>query len=287
MAILVPGAGFFNRGAMWEILPLPGGSLIGSPRRGIYLNVYETITPVQITAQGILVCPGGTPGPSQPSPELIKKIRIDPGLSAPNAGAGVSVLVGSVGNIPEMQCPVFREPNVSYGMIAGLAPTLVLTPPLTGYISEKYLHDMQVGFSELYVGKEVPERRDNLRGLRRSGGYGVSRSPFKRDKVIRVQKDIPGSGTLPVSAMEIKGAQAARTVGSQSVSNTAKNSNYLFAYRPSLIRTLRFYYTITVESTCPPYIFFFKAYMDVDNNWDSHASRVKYRINRQRGAREG
>ena len=255
MAILVPGAGFFNRWSMWEILPPPGGSIIGSSRRGIYLNIYENITPVQITAQGSLVCPGGTPGPAQPSPELIRSVRIDPGQAAPNAGAGVSVLVGSVGNIPEMQCPTFREPNVSYGQIAGLAPTLVLTPPLTGYISEKYLHDMQIGFSELYVGKEVPERRDNLRGLRRQGGYGTLRSPFKRDKVVRVQKDIPGSGTLPVSAMEIKCPQAARTVGSQAVNNAAKNSNYLFAYRPSLIRRLRFYYTITVESTCPPYIF--------------------------------
>lgn len=287
MAILVPGAGFFNRGSMWEILPPPGRSIIGSSRAGIYLNIYETISSVAITAQGSLVCPGGTPGPIQPSPELITSVRIDPGQAAPNAGAGTSVILGSVGNIPEMQCPTFKEPNVSYGKIAGLAPTLVLVPPLTGYISEKYFHDMQVGFSELYIGKEVPERRDNLRGLRRQGGYGVLKRPFKSDKVIRVNKDIPGSGTLPVSAMEIKGVQAASTVGSQSINNAAKNSNYLFAYRPSLIRRLRFYYTITVESTCPPYIFFFKAYMDVDNNWDSHSKRVQYRINRQRGAREG
>ena len=66
-----------------------------------------------------------------------------------------------------------------------------------------------------------------------------------------------------------------------------RGSNYVYAYKPSLIKTLRFHYEITVTSTCPPYIWKFPAYIDVDNNWQNHGKRTKYRLRRQVEARPG
>lgn len=290
MAILVPGAGFFNRGGMWEILPPPGAPVVaGAGRTGTKLSIYETVMPVTITAQGNLVCPGGTPfSPTQPSPELIKKVRIDPGTSLPNSGKGVTVLLsrGGVRDIPEMTCPVFRETYLQYGMIAGLAPTLVLTPPITGYVSEKYLYDQEAGFSELYKGSQVPSTKDNLRASTFQGGTGTVKSPgFKRYQRVTT-KSVPGSGTLSVSQnTPVPGSEL--TIGSSAIQGAAAKSNYMWSMRPSLIQVLRFFYTITVESTCPPFIFYFPAYMDVENNWLPHTKRVEYYLNKQVPAPEG
>lgn len=292
MAILVPGAGFFNRGAMWEILPPPGGGLFGISRNSLFLNVYENISPVQITAQGNLICPGGTPlSPVQPSPELITGIRIDPGEAPGRSGRGVSVLRsrGGVGNIPEMLLPTFSEyiQHYSIGPIFPGTPTLVLPVALSGYVSEKYFHDADAGFSEIYKGDFTPRIRDNLRGASLLTGAGTVKSPgFKRDKKLKVKKDIPGSGTLPISASAVSTSKAV-TEGNTSTQLAAKNSNYMWSMSPSLILTLRFYFTITVTSTCPPYTWYFKAYMDCDNNWVPHARRIQYRINKQRTAIPG
>lgn len=292
MAILVPGAGFTQAGGMWKIAPPPSSSLFGIGRSSLNLNIYENIAPVPITAQGNLICPGGTPiSPIQPSPELITGIRIDPGTGMPFTGAGVSVLVSKgVGNIPEMLHGTFNEPFVQYYGIGPTfpgTPTLVLPVSLSGFVSEKYLWDGDAGFSELYVGNFTPSTRDNVRGAGKTGGVGTVKTPgFKRDKRISVEKDVPGSGTLPISANEVT-RQTALTLGSKATQQAAANSNYIWSMRPSMIITLRFFYVITVTSTCPPYTWYFQAYMDVDNNWIPHAERVKYRINRQKDARPG
>ena len=292
MAILVPGAGFTNVGGMWQILPAPGPSRFDIARNSTNLNIYESIMPVPITAQGNLICPGGTPfSPSQPSPELITGIRIDPGTSRPFTGAGVTVLVSrGVGNIPEMIHTTFQEPTVVTSFVGPIvpgSPTLVLPVPLTGYVTEKYLWDGDAGFSELYQGVYTPSTRDNLRGTARTGGIGTITSPgFKRDKRVTVERDIPGSGTLPISQNQpLPGTEL--SLGSLSVQKAAANSSYMWSMRPSQIITLRFFYVITVTSTCPPYTWYFQAYMDVDNNWIPHARRVQYRINKQRRAQPG
>lgn len=291
MAILLPGPGFTNVGGMWQILPAPGPSLFDIGRESINLNIYELVQPVPITAQSSLICPGGTPfSPTQPSPELITGVRIDPGTGTPFNGPGVSVLVTrGPGNIPEMIHAVFKEPNLNFNSIQ-IAPgslTLTLPVPITGYVSEKYLWDGDAGFSELYSGTYTPQTRDNLRGAARIGGAGVSKAPgFKRDKKVTVEKDIPGSGTLPISDTEVLPG-AALGLGSKATQTAAANSNYMWSMRPSEIITLRFFYVITVTSTCPPYIWYFQAYMDVDNNWIPHARRVQYRINKQKAAKPG
>ena len=67
MAILVPaGTTFTQTGPGWRFLPPPGPFVLqGMSRQGQNLNIYETCGVINITAQGNLVCPGGTPGPSQ------------------------------------------------------------------------------------------------------------------------------------------------------------------------------------------------------------------------------
>lgn len=292
MAILVPGPGFTQAGGMWKILPPPGGGQFGISRNSLNLNIYENISPVPITAQGTLICPGGTPfSPVQPSPELITGIRIDPGTGMPFTGAGVTVLASrGVGNIPEMVFGAFSEPYVQYysiGPIIPGSPTLTLPVSLSGFVSEKYLWDGDAGFSELYEGDFTPQTRDNIRGASRNGGVGKVKTPgFKRDKAISVNKDVPGSGTLPISNNQTTPATAL-TLGSAATQQAAAGSNYMWSHRPSLILTLRFFYVITVTSTCPPYTWYFQAYMDVDNNWVPHAERIKYRINKQRRAQPG
>jgi hypothetical protein len=291
MAILIPGPGFTNAGASWKILPPPGGGLFGITRGGLNLSIYEFIGTVAITAQGNLVCPGGTPlSPIQPSPELITGITVTPGSAPFSQGTGVSVLVGGLPNIPEMVQSIYNEPYVQYGKIGPITPgtpTLVLPVALTGYVTEKYFYDGDAGFSELYVGDTTPNTRDNVRGASRDGGVGTVKTPgFKRDKRITVEKDIPGSGTLPISSAEVK-QEAALTLGSSATQQAAANSSYMWSMRPSLIRTERLFFTITVTSTCPPYIWHFPAYMDVDNNWIPHAKRIEYRINKQKSALPG
>ena len=292
MAILIPGPGFTQVGGMWQIFPSPGPSLFEISRASINLNIYEFIQPVTITAQGNLICPGGTPfSPIQPSPELITGVRIDPGTGTPFNGPGVTVLVTrGPGNIPEMNHGVFREPNVNYfgiGPVIPGSPTLALPIALSGYVSEKYLWDGDAGFSELYTGVETPSTKDNLRGTSRTGGIGTITSPaFPRDKKVTVEKSIPGSGTLPISQNEVLPG-AAQTVGSKSVQTAAANSSYMWSMKPSQIVTLRFFYVITVTSTCPPYTWYFQAYMDVDNNWIPHGKRIQYRINKQKAALPG
>jgi len=290
MAILVPGPGFIAAGSGWQIFPPPSGNPIGSstPRQGENLNIYETINPsVQIIAQGSLVCPGGTPGPVQPSPELITGISIARG-SAPNlSGVGVSVLSGGVGNISEMTMPVFSEPYVVYNRIQitpGL-PTLTLPAPLTGYISEKYMWDQEYAAGTYNIDTEKL-KEDKIVGASYDRGIGTRKRPFP-EKALVQRKDIPGSGPLTTSQITPKAPGQAATSGSSAIETASKNSSYTISYRPSLIRTLRFFYTITVTSTCPPYIFYFPAYMDVDNNWDNHAKRVTYRINRSKGPLPG
>lgn len=292
MAILLPGPGFIQSGGMWEILPTPGVGMFGTFRESASLNIYENINPVPITAQSSTACPGGTPfSLTQPSPELITGISIAPGSSVGRTGVGVTVLMsrGGVGNIPEMAMPIYNEPYIKYFDITS-APvfTLVLPVPITGYVTEKYFWDGDVGFSELYEGKETPSTRDNIRGASRQGGVGIVKTPgFPRDKGISVAKNIPGSGTLPISMNEVGPGAAAVTVGSAAAEQASVNSSYMWSMKPSQIQVERLFFTITVTSTCPPYTWIFPAYMDVDNNWTPHGERIKYRINRQKRALPG
>ena len=293
MAILVPGPGFTGGGALWKILPPPSGGQFGISRNSLNLNLYENIAPVQITAQGNLICPGGTPlSPVQPSPELITGIRITPGESPGRQGRGVQVLAsrGGVRDIPEMILPTFNESFMQYyniGPIFPGSPTLVLPVALSGYVSEKYFHDTDSGFSELYVGQFTPSTKDNIRGASLTSGVGSVKTPgFKRDKKVTVKKNIPGSGTLPISANTVTPG-AAITQGNTATQQASRNSNYMWSMSPSRILTLRFWFTITVTSTCPPYNWYFKAYMDCDNNWIPHAKRIQYRINKQKRALPG
>jgi len=292
MAVLLPGPGFIFGSGGWQILPPPGISVVGAPRESIDLNIYENIMPTPITAQSSVVCPGGTPfSLTQPSPELITGISIAPGSSAGRTGVGVTVLAsrGGVGNRPEMAMPIYNETYVRYLSITS-APvfTLVLPVPLTGYVTEKYFWDGDAGFSELYKGKETPLVRDNIRGASLKGGVGVVKTPgFPRDKGISVAKNIPGSGTLPISLNEVGPGAAAVTVGSAATEQASVNSSYMWSMKPSMIIMERLFFTITVTSTCPPYTWVFPAYMDVVNNWTAHGKRIQYRINRQKTALPG
>ena len=199
MAILVPGPGFIGNGANWIFFPPPNGSIMGTgfPRMGTNLNIWEIIGQISITAVGTVEC--GTP----PLGELITSITVHPCQSYPRSGKGVSVLLGGVGDIPEMACPKFSAPFVTYNTIAGAAKTLTLPQAINGYYTEKYLWDAGIAFSEMHMGSEAEVMPlDNIRAVSR-GGYGVIKpiSNKIRRKRLKV-KDIPRqTNVLPVDTL--------------------------------------------------------------------------------------
>lgn len=276
MAILIPDGISFTLGGGpgWKMLPPPGAFRFpGMFRDGENINIYEVVGVINVTAQANLVCPGGTPGPSQPSPELITGISI--GVTPP----GCIVLAGGVRTISEMSV---GTDAVSMGSISASpgVTTLVLPVPLIGNYTEKWMYDMHAGFGETYKGSTVPRSRDNMRHVTFNGGFAKQRS-FKRDGKL---KPILGSGRLSASLATSEGREL---TGPRTHDIAQKGSNYVHAYKPSLIKTLRFHYEITVTSTCPPYIWKFPAFIDVDNNWYNHGIRTKYRLGGQVEAREG
>lgn len=261
------------------MLPPPGPFVLPDMRReGVNLNIYETAGVVNVTAQANLVCPGGTPGPSQPSPELITGISIS--INPP----GVIVLKGGVSTIPEM---ADGSDAVTFGSISA-APgvtTLVLPIPLIGNYTEKWLYDGEAGFIESYKGLEVPIAQDNVRSSSFFSGQGrVKPISQKMRTEPLIARKIPGSGVRNYAYQNSVGRELYGPIGHDLAQ---QNSNYMWSYRPSLIQTLRYHYLITVTSTCPPYIWTFPAYIDVDNNWRHHKSRTLNRLKRQRTATEG
>ena len=280
MPALVPGPGFTGGGQNWIIHPPPSGVIMGTamPRKGTYLNIYEMIAAVPITAIGTVNC--GTP----PIIELITSVSIAPCSSAERQGKGVTVLSGGVGDIPEMQCPTFNAPQITYNTVAGSAPSLTLPACLTGYYTEKYLWDAGIAFSEVYKGPEHEVKlKDNLRSVSR-GGLGTYK-PYPRYKRLKV-KDMPTQGgTLTVEELYPKTLSAAATSGTPMYDKAAAGSNYLIGYPPSLIKILRFFFTIKVTHTCPPYVTYYFAHCDVENNWDHHAKRTTWRASRNKAPR--
>lgn len=281
MAILIPsGINFTNVGSSWKMLPAPGPFVLPLMKReGQEINIYETAGLVNVTAQANLVCPGGTPGPSQPSPELIT------GISISVAPPGVIVLKGGVPTIPDM---LAGTDTVSMGSISA-APgvtTLVLPLPIIGNYSEKWMYDAEAGFIESYKGLEVPLAQDNVRSSSYISGQGRVRpiSPKMRSEPL-VARKIPGSGRASANTQTPDVGRAKYGPSAHDIAQAG--SNYMWSYRPSLIQTLRYHYLITVTSTCPPYTWLFPAYVDVDNNWVNHKARTIHRLQRQRTASYG
>lgn len=275
MAILVPsGTSFTQTGPGWRFLPPPGPFVLQDmSRQGQNLNIYETCGVINITAQGNLICPGGTPGPTQPSPELITGISV--------TQLNCIVLKGPVPTIPEMNPASTPQLSVS-SIQSAPTPTLVLPLPLIGNFTEKYMYDGEAGFVESYKGLEVPTVRDNVRSATFFAGEG--KKPLSYPERFKKQKEFGGSGGGSLRFSSVVGREG---YGPLIHDKAQAGSNYVWSYKPSLIRTLRFFYTITVTSTCPPYTWQFPAYIDVDNNWVNHKKRTIHRLSRQVPSREG
>lgn len=283
MPVLVPGSGF-KLGAPNIIIPPP----VIDPsrvirREGIYLNVNETIGPVSITAKSTTICFGGTPGPAQPSPERIIGISISGGVGRPNTGLGCSVLIGGLPALPEMSYGLFSEPLLVYKSIFVPYPgveSLTLPVALTGKISEKYFYDGEYGSSNL---SRSAYEKDSISGSSLVNGLTLIKRPFPEGKVNF--KVAPRVGSVTLNTMYPRTPAEAITTHNSVVSSTSgKGPSYVVSYKPSLIRRMRYYFVISVYSTCPPYVTYFPAIMDVDNNWSYHTKRVLYRVNKQIGA---
>lgn len=280
MPVLVPDSGFFPGQVANIILPPPMPSPL-VVRGGRNYNVNEIIGPVNITAKSSLICPGGSLVPG-PTPELIYGISIASGVGIPRSGNGCTVTLGPVPSIPEMVCPVFFEPFLVYKSIFLLVPVPKLTLPLaiTGRISEKYFYDGDFGVS--FLSKSNTDT-DTVRGASFLDGKTLIKRPFPEGRIDF--KKAPKVGSVTLNTVYSRTPAEGVTTHSALHEETAAGSSYLVSYRPSLIRRLRFFFVITVYTTCPPYTHRFNAYMDVDNNWSYHQKRVKYRVGKQLGAK--
>ena len=274
----------------FELRPLPGTPLYSEePRHGEYPWLYEPINPaLVITVVATGVCPGAT----IVQPELINSVTLTPGLQV-GAGPGCSIEEGPelVPNIPEMQLPLFSEPSITYGTLAFApgVPTAVLTTPLTGYYSERYFYDAEYIFSTYYK-TQAPNRSDKLtliepltgkkelpltelvKILEKADNGRIDKTMFSGDAV-----------TIPLQSLYVDDPETAITSGNPYLDAATTDVSAWIKFKPSEIVKMKYYYTLTVTHTCPPFVTKFYGEMIVQNNWNAVQGRIEYYLNKATG----
>ena len=272
----------------FELRPTPTTPLYSeTPRTGLYPWVYETINPalsIECVATG--VCPGGT----VVQPELITGMTLTPG-HAVGTGPGCSILVGPVSNIPEMQLPLFAEPQIAYGSIAYPTPVPVgtLLAPLTGYYSERYFYDAEYIFATYYA-TQTPTRVDKmtyiapLEGKKTIPLTELTEILAKADNG-RINKSMfPGEGvSIPQQSLQVDDPATVITSGNPYLEGATADVSAWIKFKPSEIEQMIYYYTLTVTHTCPPFITRFYGTMTVNNNWNAVQQRLQYYLNKAQG----
>lgn len=278
--------------------PSPGTPVFGDyERTGIMPLLYENINPeLSITVVGGEGCPAGV------VPDMITSITLVPGQ---NNGSGqgntivslIDIADKAVNDISEFNMSAgWSEPRISYGTIAGFAPTLTLVAPLKGYYGEKYFYDAEYIYASYY--RNSPEftptnSEENISTLDVNRLTAVSLLDGKRIlKFEDIPKDIdqittdlfPKQG-LPIELADITPSDedAVLDYGSDYLQGLIPEISSWVKWRPSFIGVMRYYYTLVVTHTCPPFVTTFEGSMLVENNWTPAANRLSYYIDKQVG----
>lgn len=274
----------------FELRPLPGTPLYSEePRHGEYPWLYEPINPaLVITVVAAGICPPIPPG----TPNLITGMTLTPGLQV-GAGPGCSIEEGPqlVPNVPEMQLPLFSEPSITYGSMTYTpgVPTAVLTTPLTGYYSERYFYDAEYIFATYYE-TQAPNRSDKLTliepltGKRELPLTELVKILEKADNG-RIDKTMFGGDavSIPLQSLYVDDPATAITSGNPYLDAATTDVSAWIKFKPSEIVKMKYYYTLTVTHTCPPYITKFYGEMIVQNNWNAVQGRIEYYLNKATG----
>ena len=90
---------------------------------------------------------------------------------------------------------------------------------------------------------------------------------------------------IPIDLEDVtpKDQTLALTVGSDYLQRLIPEISSWVKWKPSFIEVMRYYYTLVVTHTCPPFVTTFEGSMLVENNWTPAANRLSYYIERQRG----
>jgi hypothetical protein len=295
---IVPSNEVIVTGDTFLLKPSPGAPVFGDyVRTGIMPLLYENINPgLTITVIGGEGCPAGT------IPDFITSITLVPGQNN-GSGKGNSVVSvieladGPIPDIPEFNMSAgWSEPRMSYGTIAGFAPTLALVAPLRGYYGEKYFYDAEYIYASYYRNSEEfsPLNTDTKASINNVNRLtAVSLLEGKRTlKFNDIPKDIEQITTdlfpkrgIPIELADITPSDevAVLKYGSDYLQGLIPEISSWVKWRPSFIEVMRYYYTLVVTHTCPPFVTTFEGSMLVENNWTPAANRLSYYIDQQVG----
>ena len=106
----------------FELRPVPGTLLYTDPpvlREGTQPLLYETLGSPAMPGISIECVATGIAPPIPPgTPHVILSMTMTPGLAV-GSGPGCTIITSNgATDIPEMQLPVFSEPNVVYGSVS-------------------------------------------------------------------------------------------------------------------------------------------------------------------------
>jgi len=295
---IIPSPEVIVTGNTFLLKPSPGIPVFGDyVRTGIMPLLYENINPgLSITVVGGEGCPAGT------IPDFITSITLVPGQ---NNGSGkgntiVSVIDladGPIPDIPEFNmAKLWSEPRISYGTIAGFAPTLTLVAPLRGYYSEKYFYDAEYIYASYYRNSPEfnPLNSDNkvsifdvnrLTAVNLLQGRRILEFKDIPEDTKKISTDLFPRKGIPIDLEDITPIDegAVLKYGSDYLQDLIPEISSWVKWKPSFIEVMRYHYTLIVTHTCPPFVTTFEGSMLVENNWTPAANRLSYYIDQQVG----
>ena len=295
---IIPSPEVIVTGNTFLLKPSPGTPVFGDyVRTGVMPLLYENINPgLSITVTGGEGCPPGT------IPDFITSITLVPGQ---NNGTGqgntiVSVIDladGPISDIEEFNmAKLWSEPRISYGTIAGFAPTLTLVAPLKGYYSEKYFYDAEYIYASYYRNSPEfnplnPDNKVSIFDVNRLTAVNLLQGrrilEFKDipEDTEKISTDLFPRKGIPIDLEDITPIDegAVLKYGSDYLQDLIPEISSWVKWRPSFIEVMRYYYTLVVTHTCPPFVTTFEGSMLVENNWTPAANRLSYYIDQQVG----
>lgn len=296
--VLTSGLGFSGD---FFLKPLPQVPLFQqTPRISPYPILYENINPgmtITVTATG--GCPVGT------IPNLITGITLEPGQAKSGIKANTIVSLVDIAEDPVNDIPDFNmssawsEPRITYGKIVSPpVPTLSLVAPLKGYYGEKYWYDTEYIYASYYantpeftgdfyeiISKGITPKENRLTAISLLQGRRILKFSDLPADIDQIKAEYFPKRGIPLSLEDITPTteDEVLTEGSDYLAKYIPEISSWVKWKPSYIKLMRYYYTLTVTFTCPPFVKVFEGSMLVENNWTPAANRLAYYIDKQVG----
>ena len=89
--------------------------------------------------------------------------------------------------------------------------------------------------------------------------------------------------SIPLQSLYVDDPTTAITSGNPYLDGATTDVSAWIKFKPSEIVKMKYYYTLTVTHTCPPFITKFYGEMIVQNNWNAVQGRIEYYLNKATG----